>query len=138
MIHFRVFFYLSHLEEDKNEAGPHKVGISRRSREVVKDALISGEFSVRSETQFFTGELNFTCLGGMICVYKRLKLQPPERRKGFSELTYQADSPGAEIQEAAQQVKSSEPMHLTEEDLKESRGQSSQRCLWLERRWAGG
>lgn len=129
------------MEEDKNEAGPHKVGISGTSREVVKDALISGEFSVRSETQFFTGELNFTYLGFLHFTYlvnKLLKLQPPERRKGFSELTYQADGPGAEIQEAAQQVKSSEPMHLTEEDLKKSRGQSSQRCLWLEWRWAGG
>lgn len=72
----------------------------------------------------------------MISVYKRLKLQTPERRKGFSGLTYQADGPGTEIQEAAQQVKSSKPMHLTEQDLKESRGQSSQRCLWLE--WWGG
>lgn len=76
----------------------------------------------------------------MICAYKWLKLQAPERRKCFSQLTYQADGPGAEIQEAAQQVKSSEPMHLTEEDLKDSRGQSSQRCLWLERsrRGVGG
>lgn len=60
-----------------------------------------------------------------MCVYKLWRTQSLEKRKYFSKLTYQADGPWTEIQEAAQQVKSSEPMNLTEQHLKEGRGQSS-------------
>lgn len=53
-----IFFFISHIKR-KYEVGLHKVGISETIREVVKDALISGGFRVRSETQFFTGEQGF-------------------------------------------------------------------------------
>lgn len=53
----------------------------------------------------------------------------PKNRDECENQTHQTDGPRAQVQEAAQQVQRSEPVHLTQEDLKEDREQKRERSL---------